>query len=115
MASHSKLHDRSASTRQFLQEVQHVVHTVVPDADVILYGSRARGDAGNGSDWDFLILVDQPLNWNLVKTVRNRLYELELETDRIISSIIRTHAEWNSSRYTALPFKQAIEREGIRL
>ncbi|MBC7890457.1 MAG: nucleotidyltransferase domain-containing protein, partial [Ferruginibacter sp.] len=26
-------------------------------ASVILFGSRARGDAANDSDWDFLILT----------------------------------------------------------
>ncbi|HHW11119.1 MAG TPA: nucleotidyltransferase domain-containing protein [Firmicutes bacterium] len=29
-----------------------------PDADILLFGSRARGDATADSDWDFLILVN---------------------------------------------------------
>lgn len=115
MRSQASLSDTSVSMSQFLDGVQRTVHAVVPDADVILYGSRARGDAGPMSDWDFLILVDQPVSWSLVKTLRNRLYDLELETDHIISSIIRTRKEWNSSEYGVMPFKQAVEREGVRL
>lgn len=115
MHSHEILQDRSLSMLHFLEDVQCTVHAVVPDAEVILYGSRARGDARLVSDWDFLILVDQPVSWSLVKTLRNRLYDLELETDHIISSIIRTRKEWNSSEYAVMPFKKAVEREGVRL
>ena len=115
MHSHEILYDRPVSMAAFLKDVQRTVHEVIPDADVILYGSRARGDARPISDWDFLILVDQPVSWSLVKALRNRLYDLELETDHIISSIIRTHQEWNSSEYAAMPLKKAVEREGVRL
>lgn len=115
MHSPATLPDKSVSMLQFLDGVQRTVRAVVPDADVILYGSRARRDARSASDWDFLILVDQSLSRNLIKTLRHRLYDLELETDRIISSIIRTKAEWNSPQYAVMPFKTEVEREGVLL
>lgn len=115
MSSYDGARERAGSMQPFLKDVERTVHAVVPEADVILYGSRARGDARPMSDWDFLILVDQPVNWGLVKTLRNRLYDLELETDHIISSIIRTRAEWNSPQYAILPFKNAVERDGVQL
>ena len=39
-----------------LQRVKQAVHKVEPEADSILYGSRARGDAQAESDCDFLTL-----------------------------------------------------------
>jgi hypothetical protein len=33
---------------EFLERVKQAVHAVEPDADIVLYGSRARGDA----HWD---------------------------------------------------------------
>ena len=30
-----------------------------PNSTLLLYGSRARGDAHEGSDWDLLILLDK--------------------------------------------------------
>jgi len=98
-----------------LKRVQEEVYSVLPGAEIILYGSRARGVASPVSDWDFLILVDQPLDRDLIRKVRNRLYDLELETDTVLSSIIRTREEWQSPRYSVLPFKRMVEQEGISL
>ena len=47
--------------------------------------------------------------------LRDSLYEIELETDKILSSIIRTRQDWNSPRYSVLPFKRIIEKEGVLL
>jgi predicted nucleotidyltransferase len=41
---------------ELLERVKQAVHEVEPEADIVLYGSRARGDAHAESDWDFLIL-----------------------------------------------------------
>ena len=115
MKSAIALGKRSPDTIQFLEEIQRTVHAIASEADIILYGSQARGDASPVSDWDFLILVDQPIDQNLVVRIRDRLYDLELETDNIVSSIIRTRQEWNSPKYSVLPFKMQVEQEGIVL
>ncbi|WP_461150872.1 nucleotidyltransferase domain-containing protein [Spirosoma pulveris] len=38
---------------QFLQAVKKQVCEIDPQAEVWLFGSRARGDARPDSDWDF--------------------------------------------------------------
>jgi len=43
---------------ELLECVKQAVHEVEPEADIVLYGSRARGDAHAESDWDFLILLN---------------------------------------------------------
>ena len=115
MKSHIALRKQSSDTLQFLEKVRGVVHAVVPEADIILYGSRARGDASSVSDWDFLILVEQPVNRTLVVRLRDSLYDLELETDNVVSSIIRSRQEWDSSKYSVLPFRKQVEQEGVLL
>ena len=62
-----------------------------------------------------MILVNQPLDWSLVSKIRDHLYDLELETDTVVSSIIRTQEDWHSERYSVLPLKQMVEREGVLL
>ena len=115
MKSRGRLDDKSPGIESVLKRVQEEVHSVLPGAEIILYGSRARGDASPVSDWDFLILVDQPLDRELITKVKNCLYDLELETDTVLSSIIRTREEWQSPRYSVLPFKRMVEQEGISL
>lgn len=98
-----------------LSKVKEAVLRVEPYAEVILYGSRARNDSREYSDWDFLVLVDGLVDTARTDRMRRVLYEIELETNQIISSIIRSRQEWNSPRYSVLQLHRNVEREGIHL
>ena len=100
---------------ELIKQIRHAVHEVEPGARIILYGSRSRGDALPESDWDFLILVDGPIDDERIDRVRHRLYEIEWETGEVISSILRNREEWNSDLYQAMPFHQRIQQEGMVL
>ena len=106
---------KSQETSSLLKKVQDEVHSLLPGADIILYGSRARLEADLESDWDFLVLLDQQPDQQLVAELRDRLYELELESDTVLSTIVRSRAEWNSELYSILPFKEIVERDGVVL
>lgn len=60
---------------ELLDRVQKIIRQVEPEADIILYGSRARGDARHDSDWDFLILLDGEVDSDRTLKVRYQLYE----------------------------------------
>lgn len=107
--------NKGTETLHLLNKIQNTIHLIDPNADIVLYGSRVRGEAHKDSDWDFLILIDKPINIKLEEKLRDDLYEIELDTDQILSSIIRTKEEWNSPKYSVLPFKRSIEREGVLL
>ena len=50
-----------AKEEEIIQKLKETSQKVVPpDGQVWLYGSRARGDAHEGSDWDILILLNKP-------------------------------------------------------
>jgi predicted nucleotidyltransferase len=95
-----------------LKRVKQAVHEVEPKAEIILYGSRARDEAETESDWDFLILVDGPVNDARVDAIRHQLYEVEWECEEILCSIVRSRQQWDSSLYQAMPFHQNVERDG---
>ncbi len=97
-----------------LEQVKTAVHTLA-NAEIILYGSRARGTARTDSDWDFLILLPSPLDKVLETQIKDRLYDVELETNSVLSSIIRSKQEWRSARYAVLPLRQQIEQHGVPL
>ena len=44
-----------------IRHIKEVAQRIVPKGgQVLLYGSRARGEAHEGSDWDLLIILDKP-------------------------------------------------------
>ncbi|MBF0118906.1 MAG: nucleotidyltransferase domain-containing protein [Desulfobacterales bacterium] len=100
---------------EIIKLVKNAVYGIEPNAEIILFGSRSRGDYEFDSDWDFLILVDGALSDKKIKWIRNKLYEVELECGEVISQIIRSHNDWNSQLYKIMPFYKKIEQEGIRL
>jgi uncharacterized protein len=96
-----------------LKTVKQTVREIEPGADIILYGSRSRGDAGQESDWDFLVLVDGPVTDERTDRIRHRLYEIEWESGEVVSSIVRNRDEWQSSMYKAVPFHNRVRQEGV--
>ena len=105
----------SAAERELLEKCRDAVKELIPSAEVILYGSRARGDAGPESDYDLLVLVDGPVDWKLEDRIRQRLYGLELGSGAALTVNAYSRFEWDSPLYRAMPFNHNIEEEGIVL
>lgn len=84
------------------QKVKAVAQQFDPNAEVILFGSRARGDYRKDSDWDFLILTDLPVDkdYKIIDTIRHNIYEAELEIDACVSSLIENKINWQRQRIT---------------
>jgi predicted nucleotidyltransferase len=94
-------------------EVKETVQSIDPAAKVILFGSRARGEAREDSDWDFLILTSQEVTPSLEDEFRTKLYELELEYEQVISSVIENDQNWEN--YLNSEFYKNVEMDGIEV
>ncbi len=105
--------EKTIRQSEFLKRVKTAVQALEPGAEVILYGSRARGTARADSDWDFLILLPGQVDKTLELQIKRRLYDIELETDTVLSSIIRSKQQWLSRQYEVVPLRQEVERDGI--
>ena len=97
--------------RELIRQIKKAIGEVDPSAEALLYGSRARGQAGPESDWDLVILLSIPVTEEIKRTIRHRLYEIEWETGEVISSIVYSRAEWNHTT----PFRERVRREAVRL
>jgi predicted nucleotidyltransferase len=98
-----------------LKRVKQAVHEVEPEADIVLYGSHARGDAHAESDWDFLILLDGVVDDARTDAIRHRLYEIEWDCGEVLCSMVRSRQEWDSSLQQATPFAKTLRAQGIRM
>ena len=86
-----------------------------PGVEAYLFGSRARGDFRSNSDWDILILVDEPKVTDAIEDkFRDELYDIELDTGQVISTFIYPKNYWRSALIHS-PLYKNISREGIRL
>ena len=101
-------------TRYIGQLIRQNVNLIDTHAEVILYGSRARGDEQTDSDWDILILTDYPTDLNTERKFRDKLYDLELETGEQFSIFVFSKNDWQS-RQRITPFYHNVTQEGIRL
>ena len=79
---------------------------------ILLFGSRARGDAQDGSDYDMLVVVEH-------RTPELRAIILEVESQlmerygALVATVLRSEAEWQQAQ--GLPLAKNIAREGASL
>jgi predicted nucleotidyltransferase len=112
MIKRTDRNDRTAD-RQLLAECKAAIREVAPEAGLILYGSRARGDAQEDSDYDLLVLVDREVDMDLERAVVDRLVPLEVRTGRVLTALIYSRSQWDSAQYRAMPFHKNVTREGV--
>jgi predicted nucleotidyltransferase len=96
-----------------VKRIADLLHRIVPDASVILYGSEARGDARKDSDIDFLVLLDsegdsfRQQEWMITE----QLMILEAESGVSLSPYIVPKQWWN--RKSPTPFSINVKNEGV--
>lgn len=94
------------------KRIKQVVKSADDSAMIILYGSRARGNAREGSDWDVLILSKKStVSIKDEQLFRHKLYDLELQIGEPISTLVYSFQDWNN-KLSVTPLHQNIQREG---
>ena len=66
-------------------QISQAVRRVEPQAEIILFGSRARGSARPDSDWDVLILLDGKVTLAREQMLFGSLSKVELATEEVFS------------------------------
>lgn len=100
---------------EVVRQIKEIIRQVDPTAEVILFGSEARGDARPDSDIDLLVLLDgDTLSLTREETFTMPLYELELNTGVCISPIVMLKKQWRNRPFKT-PFYVNVVNEGILL
>lgn len=101
-------------TKHITTLIKQAVGRIDSNAQIILYGSRARGTERVDSDWDVLILTDYPVDIIKERVFRNTLYDLELETGEPFSVFVYSKIDWDTKQVIT-PFYVNVTNEGVRL
>lgn len=82
--------------------------------EMVVYGSKARGQAHADSDLDVLLIVKNDAA-ALKRDLRWIGYLLAAKTDVLPSILAYTEDEWESRRRSGSTFRKAVERDGVRV
>ena len=98
-----------------LEQIQKVADSSMPRGGrMFLFGSQARNEAREDSDWDILILLDKSYIDNEdFNQVAYPIVELGWQMGIAINPLLYTYADWQKRHFT--PFYKNVEREGIEI
>ncbi len=98
-----------------INDIKGKAREVLPqNAKVILFGSRARNDAREDSDWDLLIILDKERrNVTDIERYACPFMELGYNVNAEINPIIYTQKEWDKRKFTL--FHHNVAKEGIEI
>jgi predicted nucleotidyltransferase len=81
--------------------------------ELVLFGSRARGDADAGSDLDVLVVVDEPVGDELREYVSECAWEAGFEHGIVVVPVVFSGEEWERGPERNSLLAQAIRSEGV--
>ena len=97
-----------------LQSIKARAKEVLPkNGKAILFGSQARGDYREDSDWDLLLLLDKPKLSPTVDEYAYPFFELGWQLDAEIHPLLYTMTDWEKRRGMMLYVD--VRKEGVEL
>lgn len=104
----------SVSEKHIVEEFKRQVEQRFPGEliRVVLFGSKARGDATRESDVDVLVVIHSE-GWRLGDEIRSLGYALELEHGVVLSIQVMSERHYEELRLFGSQFFKAVEREGV--
>ena len=99
---------------QILERIKQLAIAVLPQGSSLwLFGSRARGDESQSSDWDLLILLDKSKITSEDYDLAYFFRELGWDLNATISPHIYSKKQWKD--WSFLPFYKNVEQDKIVL
>jgi predicted nucleotidyltransferase len=101
--------------KELLNRIKSSIKSKDPEADIYLYGSRARGDENKNSDWDILVVTPKErITFEYESELRIPIFDLELDSGEVISVLVYSKSDWQK-RKSISPLFTNVSKEGIRI
>ena len=78
--------------------------------DLVLFGSQTTGKATKDSDYDFLIILKQKIDWKTEREISDLSYEIELKYNIVTDTHILAESELSTLRGKQPIFVNAIAK-----
>ena len=101
--------------RYSILEAARVLKSDLPVTRVILFGSRARGAGDPDSDIDLLVLTSCPVSSKLRAAISDRLADVNLQNDVLLTSVVVSEQEWSSGLIRHMLIHSEVERDGCEI
>lgn len=82
--------------------------------EIVVFGSKARGESGPHSDLDVLIILREG-DRNTKREVRHLGHSLAVTSEAVPSIMVYTREEWSLRKRNGSPFYRAVTRDGVRV
>ena len=103
------------SERAALEKAVELLKTRFAMEQVIVFGSKARGEGDDYSDLDILLIGKGLLHWRKEKEAVEALFEIGQEYDVLFSPLFVSQDEWESGTFHEFPIYQEIMRDGAAM
>lgn len=105
---------RPIAEQPILQEFKGRVEQRFPGevVRVVLFGSKARGDASVESDMDVLVVVRSE-DWKMGDEIRDMGYELEIAQGVVLSIQVMGQRQYQELKARGSTFVANVEQEGL--
>jgi predicted nucleotidyltransferase len=102
----------SPRDRAAIEEARRLLESRFPVEQVILFGSKARGDDDEESNIDLLVLTARALSRGERHALSDALFPVGLRHDVVFSPLIVSSADWESGIVSILPIHDEILEQG---
>ena len=95
-----------------IEEAARTVKSQFPVEEIILFGSKARGDHDAFSDIDLLLVTTKSLHWKDEKAIVELLFDIGMAHDVIFTPLFVSKEEWKGGAFARFPIYEEILRDG---
>jgi uncharacterized protein (UPF0332 family)/predicted nucleotidyltransferase len=100
--------------REAIQAAAAALRTRFPVTEIVLFGSKARGDSDPESDIDLLVLTSRPLDDEEQRRIWGDLHDISMRFDVLLSPLTVEARSWREGLHSVLPIHAEVQREGVK-